>query len=521
MQAITRALESDAMFWAILVLAAALRLLFLDIKPPHFDEGINGWFVDQMVKTGYYTYDPTNYHGPLHFYILFLSLNFLGRNLWSLRLPVVLVSIGCVWLTMRYDRVIPRLATRLAALAMAVSPAFVFYGRYSIHEVWLLLFSMLFLLGLIGLWRHGTNSYLWCTGMGITGMILTKETYIIHVGCALIAIPICLMSAKLSPPESDSAAAQKWTWLDLAVVIFVGINAIVFFYSGVYLHMSGVKGLFTTFQTWFATGRTGAGHEKSWYYWLELLARYEWPVVAGLVASAFVLLLRSLPLRFLAINGVGTLLAYSFVPYKTPWCIISLIWPLLFVFGAGIALVPVRRLLATYVAAALLLVVSFASSVSLNYFHCTDFTDYDWRKDRGIAGNISAFFASEPYVYVQTYNDIYELTAPLLSLAHSNPVAYHLVGHFIRTSPYPFPWIFGDFSRIGYYEAGNLPMVMDADFLLVQEDRVAEVEPKLKDSYYTMPLTIRPYQDTSKLYLRASVFGRFFRGRQPNLVGKK
>ncbi len=43
------------------------------MKPPHFDEGINGWFVDQMRKNGFYRYDPTNYHGPLHFYILFLA----------------------------------------------------------------------------------------------------------------------------------------------------------------------------------------------------------------------------------------------------------------------------------------------------------------------------------------------------------------------------------------------------------------------------------------------------------------
>ena len=60
------------------------------MKPPHFDEGINGWFVDQMMKNGFYSYDPTNYHGPLHFYVLFLSQTLFGRHIWALRLPVVL-----------------------------------------------------------------------------------------------------------------------------------------------------------------------------------------------------------------------------------------------------------------------------------------------------------------------------------------------------------------------------------------------------------------------------------------------
>ena len=80
----------------IIGFGAFLRILLLGIKPPHFDEGINGWFVDQMIKNGFYRYDPTNYHGPLHFYFLFLSQTLFGRNLWALRLPVVLVSIGCI-----------------------------------------------------------------------------------------------------------------------------------------------------------------------------------------------------------------------------------------------------------------------------------------------------------------------------------------------------------------------------------------------------------------------------------------
>src|SRR5437764_4328673 len=151
--------ESDWMFWTILLLATALRFFLLGIKPPHFDEGINGWFVDQMLKNGFYKYDPTNYHGPLHFYFLLLSQTLFGRNVWALRLPVVLVSISCVWLTFKFEPFVGRAVSRMAALAMAVSPGFVFYGRYSIHEVWLVLFSMLLILGLLGLWKAGTPDY--------------------------------------------------------------------------------------------------------------------------------------------------------------------------------------------------------------------------------------------------------------------------------------------------------------------------------------------------------------------------
>src|SRR5713101_1577491 len=174
--------ESEWMPWVIIGLAAFLRFFLLGMKPPHFDEGINGWFVDQMVKSGFYRYDPTNYHGPLHFYILFLFQTLLGRNVWAIHLPVVLASIFSIHLTLKFEPFVGRNVSRLAALAMAVSPGFVFYGRYAIHEVWLLLFSLLFILGLFGLWQRGTVKYLWFAGMGLAGMILTKETYIIHVG---------------------------------------------------------------------------------------------------------------------------------------------------------------------------------------------------------------------------------------------------------------------------------------------------------------------------------------------------
>jgi len=243
-QAILNALESEWMFWLILGLAAVLRILFLGIKPPHFDEGINGWFVDQMVKEGFYRYDPTNYHGPLHFYIIFLFQTLFGRNLYALRLPVVLASLGAVWLALKYDRVIPRAVARTAALAMALSPGFIFYGRYSIHEAWLLLFSMMFIFGLLGLWREGTLNYLWFTGIGVTGMILTKETYIIHIGCALIALPLAYISSLIIPAEDSKPAPQKWNLIDLAVVCLTGIGVIVFFYSGTFFHWNGLKDLF-------------------------------------------------------------------------------------------------------------------------------------------------------------------------------------------------------------------------------------------------------------------------------------
>src|SRR5438046_10605163 len=206
---------TDWVPWLILALAAFLRFLLLGIKPPHFDEGINGWFVDQVMHNGFYRYDPANYPGPLHFYVLLLFESLFGRNVWALRLPVVLVSIACVWLALKFEPLVGRNVSRIAALAMAVSPGCVFYGRYAIHEVWLQFFSMMFILGLLGLWKSGRVNYLWYAGMGTAGMILTKETYAIHLACAVIAIPVLMASYALSRVPDAKPWTQTCTYIAL------------------------------------------------------------------------------------------------------------------------------------------------------------------------------------------------------------------------------------------------------------------------------------------------------------------
>jgi len=496
--------------WAILGLAVFLRFLLLGMKPPHFDEGINGWFIDQVVKNGFYRYDPTNYHGPLHFYVLLLFECLFGRNLWALRLPVVLVSILCVWLIFKFEPLVGRNVSRIAALAMAISPGFVFYGRYAIHEVWLQLFSTMFILGLLGLWKFGRLNYLWFAGMGLTGMILTKETYAIHVACAILAIPALAVSHALSRVPDAKPAKQTWTWIDLAMVLGVGAAAIIFFYSGTFLNWDGVKGLYLAFKAWTETGTAGHGHEKAWDYWFKMMGpsweaggenftAYELPMLAGLILCLFCQKFKNLSVRYLAIYGVGSLVAYSYVKYKTPWCVISFGWPFLFVLGAWVLLVRPKNLRKVYVTIGILLCFSLGRSVWLNYFRCSSPT--------------------ETYAYVQTYNDIFKLSKPLLTLAKRDPAYYHLTGHLIRSSIYPLPWTLGDFDRVGYYEGGNMPANLDGDFLLVQEDKIKDVESKLKGSYYTEMMTLRNYQDPSKIFFSAKVFKEFFPGKAPDFVG--
>jgi len=552
----------------ILLLAAIIRVAFLDIKPPHFDEGINGWFCDQMAKTGYYAYDPTNYHGPLHFYVLFVSLHLFGRNLWALRLPVVLASLLTMFWIFLFRPFFSRTVCYLAALGMAISPGFIFYDRYSIHESWLVLFLIVTFWGILGISTSREPRYFWGFILGLSGMILTKETYIIHLaafaaaGLVLsrlgrsLALPAGALPAGERLPAGalpagalPAGALQAGTLSAGALPVgrgsvraglkrdrrprrdvrhiigatLIGVTLIIFFYSGNFRYWRGLEGLYRTFLPWTKTAVDAAGHGKpdfdllplvppflahfpvlgalanfklNWY-WIRLLLDYEWFAVAGVFFSFRFLMGGNPALRFLAIYGLATLLAYSIVPYKTPWCIISIAWPFLFLGAALLEFIAKRlnRLVAVLVALPL-----FAHAAWKSYD--LNFVKFDNAKER--------------YVYVQTFRDFRTFVDPILEKGAKNPeLKPKLSGLVLLSSYFPIPWVLGEFPNIGYYNMDNAwPQKLDADFIVVDEEKSDKLEKGLKDRYFAKDFRLRDGMDECRAYFRYDTFRDIFPDRK-------
>jgi uncharacterized protein (TIGR03663 family) len=472
----------------IMALAAILRLFMLDLRGPHFDEGVNGWFADQMRETGTFRYTPENFHGPWHFYTVFLSQELLGRNLWALRLPAVLASVLAVPVIFLFGRWFGRPAMRWATLAFAVSPAGLFYGRYSIHESWFVLFTMLFTWGVLALWQERDRAGLWTAVLGLTGMILNKETYIVHAGSLALAAGVFALWGKVSPvrPPLDRAKASGWNKQDAWTAGAVAAFLLVFFYSGNFLHPPGLLGPFQALFEWTKTGAAGNGHEKEAYdllpfvnyYWLALLARYEWPALIGLVWSVRYAWPGPAVPRLLAILGGGVLLAYSLVPYKTPWCIAAIMWPWFIFFGAAVAAARRRW---TDVLAALVLAASLTQAIRLNFFR--------FEAD------------DEPYVYVQTYRAMGKFTAPLLELAAADPRQHLMAGAIYLESYYPLPWVLGSFPNIGYH-GGEIPAELpDAQFHVIEAEKADVLRTRLGPGHEELRFQVRSGVDDCVVFL--------------------
>ncbi len=482
---------------SILLVATLLRVWAIELKPPHFDEGVNGWFSDRMRETGYYAYDPTNYHGPLHFYLVFAGQTLFGRELWALRLPAIIASIGCVWMILRFQTFFGTNAARWAAAAMAVSPAYVFYGRYSIHESGMVFFLMLSVWGILELWARGSRVGIYALIAGLAGMVLTKETVVIHVGCFLLAGAALWLWERVSPSSPMlPVAPRRWLPREAAIASALGVVAIVAFYSGFFHDWGLLRGIGTTVSAWFATGVVDGGHAKTDYdfgplnfYWIALMARYEWPALAGLAICLRLLWPSSSQLRYLAICGGGTLLAYSIITYKTPWCIIVMLWPFLLIFGAGVEELrrwrPAFSFLAP-IAAGAVIAVSLIPCLWLNFRSHSD--------------------PKEPYVYVQTFPEIRKFTDPLQAAAERDPRNYDMVGQLLLDSYYPLPWMLGEFNRIGYYKDDNWPERLDGTFIAAEESKSERVEAMLSGTYIRVPFRLRDGQEDCVAWFRADVF---------------
>ncbi len=245
----------------ILVVAAVLRLYLLTDKVFHHDEGVNGNFMVSLFRSGYYHYDPANYHGPTLYYAALLTTSIAsffagkaGLNDFTLRLVTVIFGMGVVWLLLSMKKLLGNFGSLSAAVLATVSAGFVFFSRYFIHEILFVFFTLGVVLAWLRFSETRSPRYLALAAASLGLLGATKETWIITVGVWLIAIPCTWLWMKLRgrstahfwsiesgaaalPPQSDqeipeSDRAKPWSNARLAVLaasVFVVVWVI--FYS--------------------------------------------------------------------------------------------------------------------------------------------------------------------------------------------------------------------------------------------------------------------------------------------------
>ena len=466
----------DAWWWssaAILLAAALLRLLFLTEKPLHHDEGVNGLFLVNLFRTGYYHYDPANYHGPSLYYIAVLptAVNNLfhwghGLSTFVIRFVTAAFGVGTVWLMLCLRRYIGTAGALAAAAFATVSPGFVYFSRYFIHEILFVFFS----LGVIVAWlwyrETGKKYYLMLASASAAMLFTTKETWIITTGVWLIAIPCTTIYLRLRGRNDDAPAGIEQQELGntklylICAGIFVVIGVLL--YTSFFTNPKGILDSVRTFTYWSRTGQTGI-YNREWWTYFAWMWQEEAPILVlgaiGTLVAPF--RARSYFTVFCAFWSVGIFAAYSLVPYKTPWLALSLILPLTIMSGyaVSVAFQPGLRALTTVIA-------GMAIAGSLYQAIDVSFVNYD-----------NDAYA---YVYAHTNRDFLGLISEIDSIAEANPAKKDIGITVMSPEHWPLPWYLREYTHVGYW--GKIVPTSEPIVIALQS-QVEEVEQQLGSKY--------------------------------------
>ena len=309
--------------------ALAFRMKELERRPFHLDEGVQAVKAGQLYDSGHYRYDPVEFHGPCLYYFTLPVLKLNGAKSFAeakdadFRLVPVLSGVGVILLLLLLHRGLGTMALLTAAGLLAVSPAMVFYSRYYIQEMMLVMFAAL---ALGALWRFDQSRLLgardeirakngdgqnaratggpgilpeamgirsncerprierfdrsrrwgWAVllGLAIGLMYAAKETSVICFGAMGAAYGWLILRRRFS------AGQPRWKLPRQACLMLLlagGVAALVagLFYSSFLEHPRGPLDSLLAYRHYFSrSGGDGSAamHQQPWYYYLKMLA---------------------------------------------------------------------------------------------------------------------------------------------------------------------------------------------------------------------------------------------------------
>lgn len=450
-----------------------MRLPDLGNRPMHGDEAVHAEKFRDLWEHHQYRYDPNEFHGPTLYYAAIPAVWLSGHHSYGalserdLRVATAVAGGLMVLLLLPLGGVIGRRSAFVAAVLLALSPAFVFYSRYFIQEILLALFTLATIVCGSQYARHRSTA--WAVGGGICAglMLATKETapLAIFAGIAATAL-VGFWSARIHAPT------DVWRMLNprhvlVAAVVCVAVAWVAL--SGLFSHPAAPLDYVRSFTPWLNRAGGTELHRQPWHYYLSLLTwthRAAGPVwsealILGLALVGFVVAL--LPrgpqaaaarpgfARFVAFYTLILTALYAAIPYKTPWCALSFLTGMILLAGIGVSAVfHLIRLLPLRIVAAAALIVGI---VQLG--QQARATSFVYEADN-----------RNPYVYAQPVPDVIGVGKRVEELARTAPQHNNMTVYVIWPDSYywPLPWYLRRLPNVGYFNSipadANAPVVL-------------------------------------------------------------
>lgn len=333
-------------FLLLIALAVFTRFESLDIKPLHADEAMQAHQLETLMMQGEYAFNPKHAHGPTLYYLTDWFLHLIGVSASELDesnirlLPVIAGSL-LLFTPLCLRRYLPTTGMLASIVLLAISPALVYYCRYFIQETFFALFAtyFVFCVGKIFLSRSDFKESSWLfvgAGLSLGLAYATKETIAITVIAALLALPFGF--GIIRSWEIFSRAIRNIYKFPVLLFPLLAIIVSSLFYSSFGKNPHGILDGFATFFSYEVI----SGHEKPFLFYLSTWGlgsihnQLYWGEAWIFLGGSIGLILTYFPtredkkenlmlLRFIGVYGLFALIIYSFIAYKTPWLVLSII----------------------------------------------------------------------------------------------------------------------------------------------------------------------------------------------------
>jgi uncharacterized protein (TIGR03663 family) len=530
-----RTLVFSILMGAIAAAALWLRAHELSRRPMHHDEANQAVRCGIMLESGVYRYDPREHHGPILYYLTLPALRLTGApdlasaTETAFRIVPVLFGVGTILLLFLLRDALGRLGTFAAAALMAISPAMVYYSRFYIQETLLVFFTAA---AIACVWRYSRRlSGLWALiGGAAAGMMhASKETCIINFFGIAVAWLVCrpgkdrqdsIFNEGSHPPPSHFQIMQERNELrqrarnHLIAGSVAAISVSVFLFSVFFMRWKGVLDSVFAYSGYFhrASGES-TSHIHAWDYYLRTLFWTRSPGLPpwsetvipalALIGTAAAFLTRGPERRFLRFLVVYTLcitVVYSLIPYKTPWCSLSILYGLVLLAGAGVQFVAnTRRIVGPIVAGVLLLTGS------------AHLWGQMWRANFKLPSD-----PRNPYVYAQTVPDFLRLVKRVDQISDASPRHRDSLIAVVTTheEAWPLPWYLRGYNNVGYWTAlEQVPKDLRPAVWISSQEFTDALESRTSGMYRIEYYGLRP-DVLLAVFIRSDLWDAFIRARQ-------
>ena len=348
--------------------------------------------------------------------------------------------------------------------------------------------------------------YLILAFMSAAFLFATKETAFISAGVILLATVLAHAFVKIREKSGSSngrnrkakkASKSKWgareetdgvakrfgePW-QFAIALLIGLGLFLFLnialYSSFFTNPQGVSDSLSTFAFWTATGKSDF-HRKEFSAYIKWLWREEAVLlVLGLIGACFAVWRARRGNRFplfIAAWAFGILVAYSLVPYKTPWLVLNFIVPLGITSGYAIDVIGRWRAGSSIFAAReryvnlILAAVIMGGALGLGAYQSLllNFKEYD--NDR------------HPYVYAHTVRETNELVERINQLAARAGTGNETRIAILSPEYWPLPWYLRDYDpNVAFH--GRMVTPTNEQILILRDDQARDYGATFADDF--------------------------------------